>query len=185
MSREILNEAKANMTKADQALSRELGGIRAGRANPSLLNRVEVEYYGAMTPLNQLTQITVPEARVLMITPFDKGSLKEIERALLQSDIGITPANDGNVIRLVVPQLTEERRKDIAKQVGKEAENAKVSVRNFRRSALESLKALEKNGEISEDELRNFEKEVQELTDTSVKNIDNLADEKEKEILDV
>lgn len=185
MSREILNEAKANMTKAEQALSRELGGIRAGRANPSLLNRVEVEYYGAMTPLNQLTQITVPEARVLMITPFDKGSLKEIERALLQSDIGITPANDGNVIRLVVPQLTEERRKDIAKQVGKEAENAKVSVRNFRRSALESLKALEKNGEISEDELRNFEKEVQELTDTSVKNIDNLADEKEKEILDV
>ena len=149
MSREILNEAKANMTKAEQALSRELGGIRAGRANPSLLNRVEVEYYGAMTPLNQLTQITVPEARVLMITPFDKGSLKEIERALLQSDIGITPANDGNVIRLVVPQLTEERRKDIAKQVGKEAENAKVSVRNFRRSALESLKALEKNGEIS------------------------------------
>lgn len=185
MSREILNEAKANMTKAEQALTRELGGIRAGRANPSLLNRVEVEYYGAMTPLNQLTQITVPEARVLMITPFDKGSLKEIERALLQSDIGITPANDGNVIRLVVPQLTEERRKDIAKQVGKESENAKVSVRNFRRSALESLKVLEKDGEISEDELRKFEKEVQELTDTSVKNIDNLANEKEKEILDV
>ena len=184
MSNVILNETKNNMTKAEQALVNELGGIRAGVANPSLLNRVNVEYYGVMTPLTQLCQVSVPEARVLLITPYDKSSLGDIERAIYQSEIGINPANDGNVIRLVVPALTEERRKDIAKQVGKEAELAKISVRNIRRSALEDLKQKEKDGDLSEDELRKFEKEVQALTDASVKNIDNLATEKEKEILD-
>ena len=184
MSNVILNETKNNMTKAEQALVNELGGIRAGVANPSLINRVNVEYYGVMTPLTQLCQVSVPEARVLLITPYDKSSLGDIERAIYQSEIGINPANDGNVIRLVVPALTEERRKDIAKQVGKEAELAKISVRNIRRSALEDLKQKEKDGDLSEDELRKFEKEVQALTDASVKNIDNLATEKEKEILD-
>ena len=184
MSNVILNETKNNMTKAEQALVNELGGIRAGVANPSLLNRVNVEYYGVMTPLTQLCQVSVPEARVLLITPYDKSSLGDIERAIYQSEIGINPANDGNVIRLVVPALTEERRKDIAKQVGKEAELAKISVRNIRRSALEDLKQKEKDGDLSEDELRKLEKEVQSLTDASVKNIDNLATEKEKEILD-
>lgn len=184
MSNAQLNETKNEMTKAEQALSRELGGIRAGVANPSLLNRVEVEYYGVMTPLSQLSQISVPEARVLLITPYDKSSIQDIERAILQSDVGINPANDGNVIRLVVPALTEERRKEIAKQVGKEAELAKISVRNIRRSTLENLKKMEKDGELSEDELRTLEKEVQTLTDNSVKNIDQLATEKEKEILD-
>ena len=184
MSNVILNETKNNMTKAEQALVNELGGIRAGVANPSLLNRVNVEYYGVMTPLTQLCQVSVPEARVLLITPYDKSSLGDIERAIYQSEIGINPANDGNVIRLVVPALTEERRKDIAKQVGKEAELAKISVRNIRRSALEDLKQKEKDGDLSEDELRKLEKEVQSLTDASVKNIDHLATEKEKEILD-
>lgn len=185
MSNTVINEAKKEMTKAEQALSRELGGIRAGVANPSLLNRVNVEYYGVMTPLSQLAQISVPEARVLLITPYDKGSIQDIERSILQSDVGINPANDGNVIRLVVPALTEERRKDIAKQVGKEAEIAKISVRNVRRSALEDLKKMEKSGDLSEDELRTQEKEVQTLTDDSVKNIDTLSSDKEKEILDI
>lgn len=185
MSNSVLSEAKSSMKKAEQAFSRELGNIRAGVANPSILNRVEVEYYGAMTPLNQLAQITVPEARVLLITPFDKSSIQNIEKAILQSDVGITPANDGNVIRLVIPALTEERRKEIAKQVGKEAELAKISVRNIRRSSMDDLKKSEKDGDISEDELRTFEKEVQKITDDSIKSIDSISADKEKEILDV
>ncbi len=184
MSQAVLTEMKNQMAQAEQALTKELGGIRAGVANPSLLNRIDVEYYGVMTPLTQLSQITVPEARVLLITPYDKSSLGDIERAIYQSEIGINPANDGNVIRLVVPALTEERRKDIAKQVGKEAELAKITVRNIRRSTLEEFKKMEKDGDLSEDELRALEKDVQHATDASVKNIDHLASEKEKEILD-
>src|SRR5690606_38863285 len=151
MTVQILKETKERMTKAEQSLQRELGSIRAGRANPSLLDRIQVEYYGIPTPLNQLAQIGVPEPRVLMITPFDKSSIKDVERALLQSDIVISPSNDGNVIRLVIPQLTTERRKELAKQVGKEAENAKISVRNIRRDAIDDLKKAEKNNEITED----------------------------------
>ncbi|MER1954447.1 MAG: ribosome recycling factor [Desemzia incerta] len=184
MTEQILKETKERMTKAEQSLQRELGSIRAGRANPSLLDRIQVEYYGIPTPLNQLAQIGVPEPRVLMITPFDKSSIKDVERALLQSDIGISPSNDGNVIRLVIPQLTTERRKELAKQVGKEAENSKISVRNIRRDAIDDLKKAEKNNEITEDDLRYFEGEVQKLTDNSVKELDKIAAEKEKELIE-
>ncbi|MDT6928701.1 ribosome recycling factor [Enterococcus faecalis] len=199
MSKEVLATAKEKMTKAEESLrrelgqiragranaSRELGQIRAGRANASLLDRIQVEYYGAPTPVNQLASINIPEARVLMITPFDKNSIADIEKAIQMSDIGISPTNDGNVIRLVIPQLTEERRKELAKDVKKEAENSKVAVRNVRRDAMDELKKAQKNGDITEDELRSFEKDVQKLTDDSIKNIDAITAEKEQELLEV
>lgn len=185
MSKEVLATAKEKMTKAEESLRRELGQIRAGRANASLLDRIQVEYYGAPTPVNQLASINIPEARVLMITPFDKNSIADIEKAIQMSDIGISPTNDGNVIRLVIPQLTEERRKELAKDVKKEAENSKVAVRNVRRDAMDELKKAQKNGDITEDELRSFEKDVQKLTDDSNKNIDAITAEKEQELLEV
>jgi len=185
MSQAILNDAKEKMKKSEESLQRELGQIRAGRANASLLDRITVDYYGAPTPLNQLSSITIPEARVLMITPFDKSAMEDIEKALLASDIGISPTNDGTVIRLVIPQLTEERRKEIAKEVSKQGENAKIAIRNIRRDAIDELKKLEKNKEISEDELRGLEKDVQTLTDASAKNIEAIVKNKETEILDV
>lgn len=184
MVKEVLASTKERMIKAEESLGRELGQIRAGRANASLLDRVQVMYYGAPTPLNALASITIPEARVLMITPFDKNSIEDIEKAINQSDIGITPANDGNIIRLVIPQLTEDRRKDLAKEVGKYAENAKVAVRNVRRDAIDELKKKEKAKEISEDELRTLEQEVQVLTDNSTKAIDKITAAKETELLD-
>lgn len=185
MTQAVLNQTKKEMTSAEQDLSYKLGTIRAGRANASLLDNVTVSYYGAETPLNQLAQISVPEARMIVIAPYDKSSLEEIEKAINKSDLGISPSNDGEVVRLVVPQLTEERRQEIAKRVGVEAEDAKIAVRNIRRSAMDDLKKLEKDGEISEDEQRRFEKDVQNLTDASVKKIDELAAEKEKEIIEV
>lgn len=184
MSQQVLNDIEQRMKASEQSLSKALGSIRAGRANASLLEGIQVLYYGAPTPLNQLAQISVPEARMLTITPFDKGALQDIEKAINKSDIGITPSSDGNMIRLVIPQLTEERRRDIAKLVGEESENAKVAVRNIRRDGLDEFRKLEKSGDISEDELRRFEKDVQGLTDQSVKNIDALAAEKEREILE-
>ncbi len=184
MTDAIIKDTQDRMKQSEQAYLRELGTIRAGRANPSLLNRVNVEYYGAPTPLNQLAQISVPEARVLLITPYDKSALGDIEKAINQSDVGIPPSNDGNVIRLIVPALTTERRKEIAKQVGKEAENAKIAVRNIRRDAMDSLKKAEKAGDLTEDELRQYEDKVQKLTDASVKEIDALSQEKEKEIIE-
>lgn len=185
MAQEVLTAAADRMRKSEESLQRELGYIRAGRANASILDRVEVMYYGAPTPLNQLAQISIPEARVLMITPFDKNSLEDVEKAILASDVGISPANDGNVIRLVIPQLTEERRKELAKEVGKYAENAKVAVRNIRRDAIDELKKLEKDKEISEDELRTLEKKVQDITDKSTARIDEITAAKEEELLEV
>lgn len=185
MQNVVLNEAKDKMTKSEESLQRELGQIRAGRANASLLDRISVDYYGAPTPLNQIAGITIPEARILMISPFDKSALENIEKAILASDIGISPTNDGTIIRLVIPQLTEERRKELAKEVGKYGENAKVAVRNIRRDALDELKKLEKSKDISEDELRTLEKDVQTLTDASTKNIDAIVSTKEEELLEV
>ncbi|WP_076645247.1 ribosome recycling factor [Latilactobacillus sakei] len=182
MANPILEQAKENMEKAEASLRRTLGQIRAGRANASLVNRVNVEYYGAMTPLNQIAAITIPEARVLLITPYDKGALEDIEKALYTADIGISPANDGSVIRLVIPQLTGERRKEIAKEVGKEAELAKVVVRNARRDAMDNLKKAEKASEISEDEMHDLEEQVQILTNEATKKIDVISKDKEKEI---
>ena len=185
MADQILTDAQAKMKKAEDNLQRELGQIRAGRANASLLDRISVVYYGAPTPLNQMASITIPEARVLMITPFDKSILGEIEKALLASDLGITPTNDGSVIRLVMPQLTEERRKELAKDVKKAAESAKVAVRNARRDAIETYKKQQKASEITEDDLKDAEKEVQAATDASVKQLDAIAADKEKELLEV
>ncbi len=185
MANAIIDQAKEKMKKAEANLQRELGQIRAGRANASLLDRINVVYYGAPTPVNQLATVSIPEARVLMITPFDKSSIEDIEKAIMTSDIGISPSNDGNVIRLVIPQLTEERRKELAKEVKKTAENSKVAVRNIRRDAMDELKKQQKNSEITEDDLRDLEKEVQNTTDQSIKNIDAITSEKEKELLDV
>ena len=180
-----MTEAKEKMKKAAQNLQRELGQIRAGRANASLLHRITVNYYGAPTPLNQMASIQIPEARVLMITPFDKSILQDVEKAIMASDIGISPTNDGNVIRLVIPQLTEERRKELAKDVKKEAENAKIAIRNIRRDAIDEYKKQQKNGDITEDDLRGLEKDVQTLTDNSIKEVDKIAADKEKELLEV
>ncbi len=184
MSKQVLNQTEKKMMEAEKVLARELGSIRAGRANASLLEGIQVSYYGANTPLNQLAQISVPEARMLLITPFDKNIINDIEKSINQSNLGITPSNDGNVVRLVVPQLTEERRREIAKQVGEYAENGKVAVRNIRRDGIDQLRKMEKDGDLTEDELRRLEKDVQNLTDESVKRIDALAAEKEREIME-
>lgn len=185
MTQQVLNQAQEKMTKSINAFSRELASIRAGVANASLLDRITVDYYGSPTPINQMAGISVPEARLLVIQPYDKSILGEIEKAIMRSDIGITPTNDGNVIRLAVPALTEERRKELVKQVKKESEDAKVAVRNVRRDANDDLKKLEKNGEITEDELRGFNDDIQKLTDNSIVKIEELVKEKEKEILTV
>lgn len=184
MSSELLKTTKERMQKSVDAYQRELASIRAGRANASLLDRISVDYYGAPTPLNQMAGISVPEARMLLITPYDKTSLTNIEKAILQSDLGITPSNDGSVIRLTIPALTQERRQEIAKQVGKEQEGAKVAIRNIRRDAIDAAKKSEKNKEITEDDLKNLEKDIQKLTDDFVKAIEKMTAEKEKEILD-
>jgi len=182
---EILAHTKERMKKSEDALQRELGSIRAGRANASLLDRLEVEYYGALTPVNQLASITVPEARMLLITPYDKSSLNDIERAILMSDIGITPTSDGSVIRLIIPQLTEERRKEIVKVVHKKAEDAKVAVRNIRRDANDALKKEEKAKTITEDDAKDGLDQIQKLTDKKIKQIDELKAVKEKDVLEV
>lgn len=185
MSKEIITKAKERMVQSHQSLAREFAAIRAGRANASLLDRIQVEYYGAPTPLNQLAGITVPEARVLLITPFDKSILKEIERALNTSDLGLTPQSDGTVIRLVIPVLTEETRKSLAKEVKKVGENSKISIRNIRRDAMDEAKKAEKAKEITEDDLKDLEKDIQKITDDAVKTIDKMTSDKEKELLEV
>ncbi len=185
MAKQVLEQAKEKMEKSLAAFARELASIRAGRANASLLDRISVDYYGAPTPINQLAGVSVPEARLLVITPYDKSILGEIEKAIMKSDIGITPTNDGNVIRLAIPALTEDRRKELVKVVKKEAEEAKVAVRNVRRDANDELKKLEKNGEITEDDLRGYGDDIQKLTDEFIVKVDEVAKEKEKEILSV
>ncbi|MGX7108379.1 ribosome recycling factor [Facklamia miroungae] len=178
----LLKNTENRMQKSIEAYQRELGTIRAGVANASILDRVMVEYYGTPTALNQLASINTPEARMLMISPYDKGSLADIERAIMMSDVGITPTNDGEVIRLVIPALTKDRREELVKVVGKEQESAKVSVRNIRRDAMDEAKKLEKDSEITEDDLKRYEKDIQKLTDNATKEIDKLTAEKEDEI---
>ncbi|WP_210363849.1 ribosome recycling factor [Bacillus sp. REN3] len=185
MPKQAIANAKERMSKAIQAYTRELASIRAGRANASLLDRIQVDYYGAPTPVNQLAGISVPEARLLVVQPYDKSILGEIEKAILKSDLGLNPSNDGSVIRISIPQLTEERRKELAKLVKKEAEDAKVAVRNIRRDANDDLKKLEKNGEITEDEHRGYADDIQKVTDEHIAKIDQITKEKEKEILEV
>ena len=185
MANAIVEKAKERMTHSHQSLAREFGSIRAGRANASLLDRIHVEYYGVETPLNQLSSITIPEARVLLVTPFDKSSIKDIERAINASDLGITPSSDGSVIRLVIPALTEETRRELAKEVKKVGENAKIAIRNIRRDAMDEAKKQEKDKEITEDQLKSLEKDIQKATDDAVKKIDSMTAEKEKELLTV
>jgi ribosome recycling factor len=185
MPKQVLANAKEKMLKAISAYTRELASIRAGRANASLLDRLSIDYYGAPTPVNQLAGISVPEARLLVIQPYDKSVLGDIEKAILKSDLGLTPTNDGNIIRLTIPQLTEERRKELVKVIKKDSEEAKVAVRNIRRDANDELKKLEKNGEITEDEHRGYSEDIQKLTDEHISKIDQITKEKEKEVLEV
>ncbi|EDL63019.1 ribosome recycling factor [Bacillus sp. SG-1] len=185
MPSNVMSNTKERMTKAIQTFTRELASIRAGRANASLLDKITVDYYGAPTPVNQLAGISVPEARMLVIQPYDKSALGDIEKAIMKSDLGITPSSDGNILRIVIPQLTEERRKDLVKLVKKESEDAKVAIRNIRRDANDEFKKLEKNGDITEDDLRGYSDDVQKLTDDHINQIDSIAKDKEKEILEV
>lgn len=185
MIKEIEKTAEEKMTKTIGILKKELASLKAGRANPAMLDRITVEYYGVETPLNQLANISAPEPRVMTIQPWDSKSISLIEKAILKSDLGINPSNDGKIIRLVVPQLTEERRRDLVKVVKKMGEEAKVAVRNTRRDAIDSLKKLKKDSKITEDELKKAEEDMQKCTDKAVKDIDKILEAKEKEILEV
>ena len=183
--KEILDQAKVKMEKSIVVLQNNMQAIRAGRANPKLLDRITVDYYGTPTPLNQIGNVTVPEARMLVIKPWEKSLLKQIERAIQTSDLGLNPNNDGEVIRLIFPELNAERRKDLSKQVKKNAEDAKVAVRSIRRDAMEQFKKLEKDAKITEDDRTKAEKKMQDKTDEAIKGIDALCAEKEKEIMAV
>lgn len=183
--KETIANAEAKMQKSIDALNNEYSAIRAGRANPAILDKIKVEYYGTPTPINQLGNVSVPEARTLLIQPWDASVLKEIEKEIQKSDIGINPTNDGKVIRLNFPPLTEERRKALVKDVSKIAENSKVAIRNLRRDAIDKIKALKKDNKITEDDVKDAEDKIQKLTDKYVKTVDDVAKEKEKEILTV
>ena len=178
-------EFSKKMDKTLEHLGEDFGAVRAGRANPQVLDRITVEYYGSETPLNGVATISSPDARTLVISPWDNKLLKDIQKAIQTSDLGINPQNDGRVIRLVFPQLTEERRKELAKQVRKYGEEAKVAVRNIRRDAMEKFKAQKKKSEITEDDLKIIEKDLQKLTDDYIKEVERIADEKEKELMEI
>src|SRR5690625_3114544 len=180
-----LKNMREKMESAIQAFTRNLATVRAGRANPTILDNIYVDYYGAPTPLNQLAQVGAPEARLLLITPFDKTALGDIEKAILKADIGLSPSNDGDIIRISIPALTEDRRKELVKVVGKYTEESRVRVRNARRDANDQFRKFQKDGEITEDELRNHEDNVQKETDQYIAKLENLASEKEKEIMEV
>lgn len=183
MPKQIIKQGEEKMLKTIESLQKEFAMIRTGKANPSILNNVQVEYWGMMTPLIQVGTISVPDAQTIMIKPYDKSVLKNLEKAILTADLGFNPINDGEVIRIPVPPLTEEVRKNLTKDVKKIAENNKVAIRNIRRDVLEPLKKLEKDSLISEDELKRYSDEVQKLTDKYIANIDNLAKEKEQAIM--
>ncbi len=181
----VFSETEVKMKKTVEHFQSELGSMRAGRATPALLEKITVDYYGQPTPVNQTATISVPEPRLLVIQPWDKSQIEAIEKAILKSDLGINPTNDGNVIRLAVPQLTEERRQQLVKNLRRLAEEEKVAIRNIRRDGNDLLKDLEKEGEISEDDLRRNLEEIQEMTNTYIKEIDQLLSQKEEEILEV
>lgn len=185
MYQEVITAAKDKMQKTNGVFQAELRSIRAGRANPQLLDRLVVDYYGTQTPLTQMGNITSPEPRMLVINVWDQKSLPLVEKAILKSDLGLNPSNDGKVIRLLIPELTEERRKDLTKVVHKAAEDAKVAIRSIRREAMEQIKKLQKDSKITEDEQTKAEKKMQEATDDAIKGVDDLAAKKEKEIMEV
>ena len=180
---ELMIPFEEKMEKTLSNLNEELSTIRAGRANPQVLSKVTVDYYGVPTPINQMAEVKATDPRTLMIAPWDATTLKDIERAIFESDVGITPANDGKVIRLAFPQLTEERRRELTKQTAKLGEEAKVAIRNIRRDANEQAKKMEKNGELTEDDEKAAEKSIQEVTDKYIKEVDKVTEEKNKEIM--
>jgi len=185
MISQVKSQAQEKMEKAIQVLKKDLITIRAGRANPAILEKVQVEYYGTEMPINQMANISTPDPRSLVIQPWDKSALSEIERAILKSELGLTPSNDGNVIRISIPPLTEERRAELVKVARKMGEEAKVAIRNVRRDANDDIKKMEKNGEVPEDESRRGQEEIQKLTDRFIKEVDQVVAGKEKEILEV
>lgn len=180
-----LTNIEERMNKSIDVLQDNFAEIRAGRANPAILNKIKVDYYGVPTPINQVAGVSVPEARMIVIQPWDMSVLKEIEKAILASDIGITPNNDGKVIRLAFPELNEERRKEIVKDIRKMAEDAKVAIRSIRRDAIDEAKKAEKDGEMTEDDLRDAENQIQKLTDKKTDKIDEIAGVKEKDIMSI
>ena len=180
-----IKEFKNRMIKTAEVLSTQFDTVRAGRANAAVLDQIEVDYYGSPTPIRQIASISSPDARTLLIQPWDGSTLKLIEKAILTSELGINPQNDGRVIRLVFPQLTEERRKELTKQVRKYGEAGKVAIRNIRRDAMDKFKALEKKSEITEDDLKDLEKDMQKLTDDYTKEVDKLTAAKEKELFEI
>ena len=185
MYRQVIETAKEKMQKTTSVYQSDLRSIRAGRANPQLLERITVDYYGVQTPLTQMGNITAPEPRMLVINLWDSKSIPLVEKAILKSDLGLNPSNDGKLIRLVIPELNEERRKDLTKLVRKSAEEAKVAIRSIRRDAMEQFKKLEKDSKITEDDRKAAEKKMQDKTDEAIKGIDALCAEKEKEIMAV
>ncbi|MBP2031654.1 ribosome recycling factor [Clostridium algifaecis] len=185
MIKDILKNSDEKMKKTAEALKKELAGMKAGRANAAMLDRIEAEYYGTNTPINQLGNITIPEPRVLVIQPWDKSAIKAIEKAILKSDLGINPSNDGELIRLSIPELTEETRRDIVKKIKKYEENSKVAIRSIRRDSNEKFKSMKKNNEITEDELKKSENEMQKRTDNFIKEIENIVAKKEKEVMSI
>lgn len=185
MIKDIEKNMQEKMEKTINVLKHELSTLKAGRANPSLLDRISVEYYGTVTPLNQLANIAAPEPRILTISPWDIKSIPIIEKAILKSDLGINPSNDGKMIRLVIPQLTEERRKDLVKVIRRLGEDSKVAIRNIRRDANDQLKKLKKDGKVTEDELKKSETDIQKTTDKCIKEADKAIEQKEKEIMEV
>ncbi|EPZ46234.1 MULTISPECIES: ribosome recycling factor [Alicyclobacillus] len=185
MSEAVIQNVQERMEKALQNLRREFASVRAGRATPAMLDKVMVEYYGAQMPVNQVGSVTSPEPRQLVISPWEKSMLGEIEKAIQKSDLGLNPSNDGSVIRLVIPALTEERRQELVKQVRKLAEEARVSIRNIRRDGNDELKKAEKNGEITEDEARRLMDKIQQVTDKSIAQVDSLLEDKEKDVTQV
>ena len=185
MTGEVIKSAEDRLNKTLDALKKDYGTLRAGRAAPSLLDKVTVDYYGTATPVNQIANVTIPEPRMIMIKPYDKSSLKEIEKAIQKSDLGLTPNNDGTAIRLTIPQPTQERRKELVKIVSKKAEEAKVAMRNIRRDANESIKKLEKSKQITEDDRKDAQEKMQKLLDKFIKLVDGVKAAKEKEVMEV
>ncbi len=183
--KEIMDNTKERMNKSVTALDNELATIRAGRADPRVLDKIAVDYYGTPTPVNQMASVAVSEARILVVSPYDASTLKTIEKAIQASDLGINPTNDGKCLRIVFPQLTEERRKELCKTVSKTCEDSKVAVRNIRRDALDKLKAKKKASEITEDDMKDGEKNIQKLTDKAIEEIDKIGAAKEKEIMSI
>jgi ribosome recycling factor len=182
---DVINDAKSRMQKALEATRHEFASIRTGRANPALLEQVKVDYYGALTPVNQLATITVPEPRLLVVAPWDKKMVKDVERAILKSELGLVPSSDGTVIRIPIPTLTEERRRDLVKVVRKHAEEGRVAVRNIRREAKEMIEELEESGDVSEDAAQRAMEELQKLTDELIAAVDKALEAKDKEIMEL